>query len=187
MHESKSGKQYNTTTFSYNTHIVRVYHFHILKFAFAYLYLYIFVWYVFFWKWKQLFMFIDVAGNMLLCVQCGRGRDSLGWPRPVYRSILVLRQQGKGGRRWWVTDIFQFRQIYFAFGEILFAIETFGPKLNPSVHPHIRKERGGCEWWIKGPRVHLPTLPPPSRIYLWDEIMVLFVHPLSQIIKQNHR
>ena len=51
----------------------------------------------FFWKWKQLFMFIDVAGNMLLCVQCGRGRDSLGWPRPVYRSILVLRQRGKGG------------------------------------------------------------------------------------------
>ena len=141
----------------------------------------------FFWKWKQLFMFIDVAGNMLLCVQCGRGRDSLGWPRPVYRSILVLRQQGKGGRRWWETDIFQFRQIYFAFGEILFAIETFGPKLNPSVHPHIRKERGGCEWWIKGPRVHLPTLPPPPRIYLWDEIMVLFVHPLSQIIKLNPR
>ena len=165
MHESKSGKQYNTTTFSYNTHIVRVYHFHILKFAFAYLYLYIFVWYVFFRKWKQLFMFIDVAGNMLLCVQCGRGRDSLGWPRPVYRSILVLRQQGKGGRRWWVMDIFQFRQKYFAFGEILFAIETFGPNAIPqSILIYARKGGVVSDGLRDQESIYRPSLPHPAYI-----------------------
>ena len=165
MHESKSGKQYNTTTFSYNTHIVRVYHFHILKFAFAYLYLYIFVWYVFFWKWKQLFMFIDVAGNMLLCVQCGRGRDSLGWPRPVYRSILVLRQQGKGGEggEWWI--FFNLDKYILHLEKYFLQLRHLAPNLIPqSILIYARKGGVVSDGLRDQESIYRPSLPHPVYI-----------------------
>ena len=80
------------------------------------------------------------------CVCTGGGTPS-GGPGPVYRPILVLRQQrGKGG--------------------------------------------GGGEWRIEGTKsrsTNQPTDPPaphPPRIYLWDEIMVLFAPSPFQIIKQ---
>ena len=165
MHESKSGKQYNTTTFSYNTHIVRVYHFHILKFAFAYLYLYIFVWYVFFGSGSSYscsLMWLGICS--CVCNVGGEGTPS-GGPGPSIGPSWYYGSKERGGEGGEWRIFFNLDKYILHLEKYFLQLRHLAPNLIPqSILIYARKGGVVSDGLRDQESIYRPSLPHPAYI-----------------------